>query len=225
MMKLNAHKKGVVDLKTWKKECPPKESYQWKDKRSAKLLAEYITTNLPQVPIEIEKALSSIVDTNAVFDWDAEYVTALPGRGEGRNHDAVFFNEDILVSIEAKVDEPLGDLISEQIKGATVNKLHRISEMLGFIFKDGFSEYGNLRYQLLTASVGTLLEAKERKVEKAVLLVLIFKTEGESDDEKLKGNSNDIAQFLKATNAKDEDGLKVIPNNTDIKLYFKEIVI
>ena len=80
------------------------------------------------MPVEIESALSTVVSVDAAFDWDAEYVTKLPGKGEGRNHDAVLYNED-------------------------------------------------------------------------------------------------IDAFLEATNAYEENGLKVIPNKTNIKLYFKKIVI
>ena len=59
----------------------------------------------------------------------------------------------------------------------------------------------------------------------AVLLVLVFKTNGNVTEEKLFKNHTDIEQFFEATNAYEENGLMVIPNNTDVKLLFKEIVI
>ncbi|MBE6727849.1 MAG: hypothetical protein E7562_04285 [Ruminococcaceae bacterium] len=225
-MKLKKHSKNIVDVDSWYNECPPKKGEkQWADGRSAKELAKYITKSLPNVPAEIEKAINTIVPADAEFDWDAEYVTSLPGYGEGRNHDAILFNDDIVITIEAKADETLGDFIGEEIKNASVNKLYRISNLLEYIFKGGFKNYQNLRYQLLTASVGTLLEAQKNDCDTAVLIVLVFKSNGKVTEEKVASNHRDVEAFLNATGAYEENGLYIVPNNTDIKLYFKEIVL
>lgn len=226
-MLLKKHPKNVVDHNSWRVECPPKKGdIQWVDGRSAKELEKYMTRNLPSVPAEIESVLKPIVSSKSEFDWDAESVTQLPGIGEGRNHDAILFiNENIVITIEAKADETLGNLIEDEIKNASVNKLYRITSLLEYIFKGGFKNYHKLRYQLLTASVGTILEAQNKKCKTAVLLVLVFKSNGDVKEENLIANHKDIEAFLSATNAYNENGLFVIPNNTDIKLYFKEIVI
>lgn len=225
-MILEKHVDGIYDVESWFKIRPPKKGVkQWADGRSAKELAKYMTANLAFVPKEIEDALKNIVPTDAAFDWDAEYVTKLPGDGEGRNHDGILFNKDIVVTIEAKADETLGELIEKEMQDASVNKLYRISNLLSCIFKGGFKEYKKLRYQLLTASAGTILEAQKRGCNKAVLLVVVFKSNGKVSEEKLAENSKDIEEFVKATEAYQENGLYVIPNNSDVKLYFKEIVI
>ena len=224
-MKLKKHAQGIVNFQTWYACRPPKKGkIQWVEGRSAMELAKYITTALPQVPKEIEESLGKLLSSDAVFDWDAEYVTALPETGEGRNHDAILYNDDIVVTIEAKADETLGGLVKEEIQKASVNKLRRISKLLDYLFRDGFKEYQDLRYQLMTASVGTLLEAEKKRLDTAVLLVVVFKTD-KTDAEKLAANHKDIDVFLKATNSYDENGFKVIPNNTNVKLYFKEIII
>ena len=226
-MLLKKHPKDIVDHNSWRRECPPKKGdMQWVDGRSAKELAKYMTKNLPSVPAEIENAIKTIVPAKAEFEWDAEYVTKLPGTGEGRNHDAILFiDKNIVITIEAKADESLGNLIDEEIENASVNKLYRISSLLGYIFKGGFKNYKKLRYQLLTASVGTILEAQKKNCKTAVLIVLVFKSNGKVTEEKVTANHKDVVAFLNATNAYVENGLFVIPNNTDIKLYFKEIVI
>lgn len=225
-MLLKKHPKNIVDPNSWYNVCPPKKgARQWADGRSAKELAKYMTRQLPLVPVEIENAVNSIVPASAKFDWDAEYVTNLPCTGEGRNHDAILYNEDIVITIEAKADETLGNLIDEEIKTASVNKLQRISSLLGYIFKGGFKDYQKLRYQLLTASVGTILEAQNKKCKTAVLIVLVFKSNGKVTEEKVTSNHKDVEAFLNATKAYEENGLYVIPNHTDIKLYFKEIVV
>ena len=225
-MKLNQHHKKIVTIDDWYKICPPKKGEkQWVDGRSAKELAKYLTGKIPFVPTEIENAVNAVVPADAEFDWDAEYVTNLPGVGEGRNHDAILFNKDIVITIEAKADETLGNLIKEEIKNASVNKLYRISNLLEYLFKGGVKNYQNLRYQLLTASVGTLLEAKNKNCKTAVLIVLVFKSNGKVTEEKVVANHRDVEAFLNATESYEENGLYIIPNNTDIKLYFKEIVI
>lgn len=226
VMRLNKHINNITDCDTWKMHRPPKKpDIQWRDGRSAKELARFITNALPNMPMEIEKILKTFVGESAVFDWDAEYVTKLPGSGEGRNHDAILYNDDIIVCIEAKADETLGNLIGEEIKGASVNKLSRICSLLKLLFKDGFKDYNNLRYQLLTASAGTIIEAQERGVENAVLLVVVFKSENHTTKEKLENNNMDIQNFLQATNAVDYENLKMIPNSTGINLYFSKIEI
>ena len=225
-MKLNNHAKHIVDCDSWAIHCPPKKpNIQWKDGRSAKELAKYVTSVLPDVPREIEEVLKKFVSQDSVFDWDAEYVTELPGSGEGRNHDAVLFNDDVVVCVEAKADETLGNLIGDELNCASINKLDRICCLLKMFFKDGFKQYADLRYQLLTASSGTVLEAKKRGVETAILLIIVFRSEKHTTKEKLENNDMDIKKFLTATNAIDYKGLKRIPNNTGIDLYFDKIVI
>lgn len=225
-MLLRTHPKNIIDPESWFLNRPPKKGEkQWKDGRSAKELAKYFTANLPYVPAEIERAISTLAAANTEFNWDAEYVTPLPHIGEGRNHDAILFNDDIVVTIEAKADETLGNLIEEEIENASVNKLQRIGSLLDYIFKGDFKEYKKLRYQLITASAGTLLEAQNKSCSTALLLVLVFKSNGQVSEEKLSVNHKDVDTFLKATQAYEENGLYVIPNNTDIKLYFKEIIL
>ena len=225
-MTLKPHKNGIVNTESWKQIRPPKKGdAQWRDGRSAKELAKYITEALPAVPTEIENALAPLVPSDASFDWDAKYVTPLPGIGEGRNHDAVFYNDQLLVTIEAKADETLGNLVKEELQNASVNKLQRIGSLLGMLFQSGFKNYRDLRYQLLTAATGTLIEAQRLHVNTAVMIVLVFQSHGNVTQEKLDPNHKAVVDFLAATGAYDESGFKVIPNHTNIKLYFKEIVV
>ena len=168
---------------------------QWKDGRSAKELAKYLTGCFPNVPEEFEEVLLEFVPANSELDWDAEYKTDLPGKGEGRNHDAVLIGKELLVTIEAKTDETLGTLIGDEINSASVNKLCRISEMLSFLFRGGFKEYCNLRYQLLTAAAGTILEAEKRGIDTALMCVLVFKSAATVKNEKLIQNHGDIENF------------------------------
>ncbi len=236
---------GITNPDLWKKNAPPMGGdKQWKNGRSAKELAEYMTKNLPDMPKYIEDVLLNFTNKNAEFDWSAEYVTNLTsfglGRGEGRNHDAFLWNSDVVVGIEGKADESLGsERISDALKKQSANKQHRIQGMIEMIFGDKPEAHGDIRYQLVTASVATLLEATKRNVKNAVLLIVVFKKPGYYfengfkktyySEKKIQNNNKDIEVFLKETKATEQNGMYWIPTaygkETGINLYFKKIEI
>lgn len=226
---------GITDIESWFKISPPMGGEkQWKDGRSAKELARYMTATYPMVPKEIEEALCYYVDKNSEFDWAAEYVTEFQpfglGRGEGRNHDAFMFNSDIVVGIEGKADESLGSqLIGDALENASDNKKQRINGMIQMLFGDSPESHKNIRYQLVTASAATLLEATKKNVKKAVLMVIVFKKNGCYNEEKIAANNVDIHNFLTDISATQKDGCYILPTvygkENSIELYFKHIEI
>lgn len=183
-MKLNKNivtvTKEIVTLTDWQVLASPMGGdSQWRDGRSAKELARYITDSLPQMPKELENLLSDFSQANSSFDWSAEYVTDFCkygyGKGMGRNHDLIVYNEDVFLGIEAKADEPFGSkTVAEELKDASDNKKMRIEKLSELVFGDQAEHHLHLRYQLLTACAGVLLEAKHRKIQNAVMLVLVF---------------------------------------------------
>ena len=221
---------GIIDIDTWFKKCPPMGGIkQWKDGRSAKELARYMTKNYPAVPEEVENLLLNFTSADSEFEWDAEYVTSFEkhglGKGEGRNHDGMMVNGDIFVGVEGKADESLGNLLGEELENASDNKMTRINGMIEMLFDDEAINHENLRYQLITASTATLLEAKERNLSKALLLVLVFKKDGSYSELKIERNNADIANFLTETKAEMVNEYWKIPTKTNIDLFFKKIDI
>lgn len=226
---------GISDLQSWFQLAPPMGgAKQWKDGRSAKELARYITNSYPNMPQEIENILCRFVDKKAEFDWAAEYVTEFQpfglGKGEGRNHDAFLFHPDVVVGIEGKADESLGEqLIGEALKGASDNKKQRINGMIQMLFGDSPENHKNIRYQLVTASAATLLEATKKNVHKALLLVIVFKKHGCYNEEKIAANKADIQRFLNEISAKENGEYYTLPTaygaKNNIDLYFKYIEI
>ena len=219
---------STVDL--WKKNAPPMGGdKQWKDGRSAKELANYMTSSFPNMPTELEEILSDIIDKNSILKLGAEYVTDFSsegfGRGEGRNHDGILFNDDIFIGIEAKADESLGRLISDELESASDNKKLRIDKLVNLLFNDGAENHKNLRYQLLTASAGVLLEAKNRKCKKALLAIIVFKKSGCYSPAKIQENERDIYRFLIETQAIPKNGYWQINTNTGKELLFCKIDI
>lgn len=226
---------GIRDIDTWKAYAPPMgKDKQWVDGRSAKELARYMTKNYPVMPVEIENTLFSLGCVGTEFDWAAEYVTKFEpfglGRGEGRNHDAFLYNDEIVVGIEGKADEALGSqLIGQALKDAGLNKIQRIRGMIQMLFGGEPNGYSHLRYQLITATSATLLEATKRNVKKALLLVIVFKKTGCYSEKKLARNNLDIDSFLKAISAKKVGDYYIIKTpygkETGIQLFFKKIEI
>jgi hypothetical protein len=145
-----------------------------------------------------------------------EHVTGLPRRGEGRNHDLLLFGQHqgapIVVSIEAKVDETFGDRVgkywSKMIKNEKSGAPRRIETLLSCVFgtsaKPDETPWKNLRYQLLTALVGTAIEASLAGARVGVFIVHELHT-AKAKEHKLVRNTVAVADFLRACGLKAND--------------------
>jgi hypothetical protein len=226
---------GITNVDTWRDKAPPMgKDVQWVDGRSAKELARYMTQNYPLLPQEMEDVLKNFVSVHSEFEWAAEYVTRFEpfglGRGEGRNHDAFLYNDELVVGIEGKADEPFGSqLIGEALKSATFNKKQRIHGMMQMLFSGTPERHEHIRYQLVTATTATLLEATKKHVKKALLLVIVFKKLGCYSEEKVKSNDTDVDAFLKDISARKQGDYYIIPTpygkEIGIDLFFRKIEI
>ena len=226
---------GIHRKEQWLQAYPPMGGRdQWAAGRSALELARYMTAHLPYVPYEIERALASLTDGEAAFDWLGEYVTEFAayglGTGNGRNHDAILWNRDVFVGVEGKADESLGNkyVASEYLDGGA-NKKKRVAGLTSMIWGDSPEAHPDIRYQLLTASTAILLEAKERGLSKALFLVVVFKQPGKYRQENIEANNRDIQAFLNSTHASRMGNLYRVPTvygtEQGIELYFKKIEI
>lgn len=226
---------GITNVDTWRAKAPPMgKDAQWVDGRSAKELAKYMTQNYPLLPQEMEDVLKDFVSVQSEFDWAAEYVTRFEpfglGRGEGRNHDAFLYNHELVVGIEGKADEPFGSqTVGEAFKSATPNKQKRIHGMIQMLFGGTPEGHEHIRYQLMTATTATLLEATKKHVKKALLLVIVFKKPGCYSEEKAASNGTDMDAFLKDISARKNGDYYIIPTpygkETGIDLFFRKIEI
>ncbi len=224
---------GIFDLDSWQKTSPPMgKDKHWQDGRSAKELARYMTA----LPRELEQFLLPFTDADTTFTWRAEHVTEFAkyglGRGEGRNHDAFLWSDHLVVGIEGKADEAFGSqYVRDAYVGGSENKQHRIDGMLRMLLGEGRSgaDYPTLRYQLLTASAATLLEAREHRADTAVFLVMVFQKPGCFSEEKVQKNECDLDAFLSVTNAVDCGGYyrleTAFGHDHGIRFYFGKIVI
>ena len=209
-IKISKNNNIITTVEEWYQFAPPKaKGKHWKDGRSAKSLAQFMTDKnqvkkLEDILVELE------YDTNGVISCTPEANTVLPCKGNGRNHDLLMIGEDFVVGIEAKVSESFGEEISTELIEASDNKKNRIDTLANKLFgckinevKDGLE----LRYQLLTGVYGTLREAKKNKKSKALFLVIVF-TDGitREDENAVNRNNDDFKNFCQQIGLSAEGG-------------------
>ena len=215
-MSLVYHK--ITDMDSWHRFAPPKDSEnQWRCTRSAMELARYITDNLPELPNPIKEALKyahESPDDNYV--WCPEYVTALPGSGGGRNHDLILFGKDIVVGVEAKADEKFDNTLASWLKNGEknadkgANRKYRLDCLCKIIFNKKYSEeHKELRYQLLSALSGTIIEAKKQSKAKALLMVISFNINNQCHPINIARNNRDFADFIEKIGNMNDESLSI----------------
>ena len=209
-IKISKNNNIITTVEEWYQFAPPKaKGKHWKDGRSAKSLAQFMTDKnqvkkLEDILVELE------YNTKGVISCTPEANTVLPCKGNGRNHDLLMIGEDFVVGIEAKVSEPFGEEISTELIEASDNKKGRIDKLANELFgckinevKDGLE----LRYQLLTGVYGTLREAEKNKKSKALFLVIVF-TDGitREDENAVNRNNDDFKNFCQQIGLSAEGG-------------------
>jgi hypothetical protein len=220
--------KEIKTIDDWFSECPPKQKMKhWKDGRSAKELARYVTMMLPEVPFELYNIFSKYSSMDQIT-VAPEFVTRLKskgfGSGEGRNHDSLILLKDAVIGIEAKADEGLDKYYLNINIDDTLNHQLRYRGLYSALFNDHID--GKVRYQLVSASVGTILEAIDRRKPNAVLLIITFLRDGCYDMGKVKYNYDDIKYFIDKFERR-EDGslLAKIAVDNNVHFYFEHISI
>jgi uncharacterized protein DUF6946 len=208
---MRIHKSGheIRSVQDWFSYAPPKKGeLQWKDKRSAKELAQsWLRNGTPKPPAELDALLEARFSTGVTVD------EAMPERiielddfvGEHRNCDLVVLcNVDakrMVINIEAKADEPFGDVIGEYLDrktGSGSNVPARIRQLSRALFgREPDEAIRKLRYQLLHAAAATLIEARANDAAMGLLLVHQFWSASLSRD-KLNQNATDWQNFVHA---------------------------
>ncbi len=184
----------TVDIKSvedWFFAAPPKgKGNQWKDNFSAKELAKFATSS------EFPKFLSDLLKQMGLKGTDVtcipEYDTSLPCSTSGpRNHDLLVIGKKLVIGIEAKVNEPYSETVKKEYDKGSKDKKSRIDWMKHILFDDENINVDDIRYQLLTGTCGTLLEALRRNMTECMFLSLTFDVNGNG------GNKNNTQEFEK----------------------------
>ncbi|MCJ7543597.1 MAG: hypothetical protein MUP47_03360 [Phycisphaerae bacterium] len=204
----NAQGEDVLSIEDWPRPKEPER--QWKDGRSAKELAR--AWFRPSIPKELVELLASCPETQGIqIDLAIpEKVTRLDNlRGEHRNHDLVLHahmgRQRVVIGVEAKADEPFGSkTVSQCLKKAQGTRSRipeRVVRLCHALFGCEPEKVGDLRYQLLTAVAGTLIEAGERHADMAIFLVHEFVTLKTTKD-RHDANAADLDHFVTALGAR-----------------------
>ena len=208
------HKSGseIQSVDDWFRLAPPKKGIlHWKDGRSAKELAKawFPSEGQPKIPNELVNLMKSHDDTkDAVIDEGIpEHIVALDNfPGEQRNCDLALYGrvggKPIAISVEAKADEPFDLTIQEKLDRVT-NPRSKIPQRIDILCRSLFGkkqqelpEMANLRYQLLTGSAGTLIDAESIGARLAVFVVHIFLS-NKLDVKKVDQNEQDFNNFIR----------------------------
>lgn len=213
----------------WFNIAPPAMGrYQWKALHSASELADYCLYYSNEVPAEIDEVLDEIGSQSNSFHSEPERETdLLPeeffGSGEPRHHDLLMIGEDVVVGVEAKATEDLDKPVSKYN-----GQNPRYSGLCEHILGRKFEECGHIMYQLLSSTAGTLIEASNAGVSKAVLIVLLFNSwiVPKSHVEKTRKHIEDFKDLLKELpmNKGAIECFKT-PFKPEIDLYIKYLVV
>lgn len=195
----------------WDAWSRPKSDYQWKSGRSAMELAKaWFRTPKSCCPEEITALLESHPSTRGLVlkSGRPEHVTPLPERGEGRNHDLWLtgstLHGKLTVCVEAKADEPFGERLGKQIQVArkrqpNTRAAERARALLNLLFGEDrnpeAAPWRDLRYQLITAAAGTLLQARIDGSVAGVLVIHEFHSNHTKSDN-LLSNQADLESFV-----------------------------
>lgn len=208
----------IQDVETWHIVAPPKSpDKQWKNGRSAKELARFATD--PSFTEFIKKVLKDLGIKEQDFECEPEAETRFEkqknesidfGVSGPRNHDLLMIGKDCVIGLEAKVSEKFGNntIKEEWEKAKTANKKEkRIPGLIEFLTNGEIKDYSQtpdsikgLQYQLLTATAGTILEAKRRNKKEAIVLVLVFTNKVAKEkgyDANVEKNNNAFKNFEK----------------------------
>ncbi len=200
--------KLITALEGWTR---PRSKHHWKPGRSAMELARaWLRDGPPACPAELRALLDSHDATRGIVlkNGRPEHVTPLPERGEGRNHDLWLRGEGPLgrttICIEAKADEPFGERLGKQLTVARKRQPNtgapeRARALLTILFgkecNPEAAPWRELRYQLITGTVGAALQAVTDTSAAAVFTIHEFRSSLTSPD-KLAANQADLDAFL-----------------------------
>lgn len=203
----------IKTLEEWEQKAGPKSKDHWADGRSAKEVARTWLES-SQIPVEVLTMIASHSSFGKIEKWTAEPEAKIPFdsfAGEPRNSDLVVHAEDefgpFVIAVEAKADEPFGELIPDALTAAVErylvnnksNGITRIKQLLAALFgakRPGEPSLKQIRYQLLTACAGALAIAESRGCDRAVTLIHEFTT-NRTLTEKHQANAVDLDNFVK----------------------------
>ena len=199
------HGREISTLEEWERHF--NSSKHWKKGRSAYSLADFILNRNGEA--HLESRVSSVLSEEVIFERATpEYLAKFDSYRSPSHLDLGIFGKvgpgnSLFLGVEAKVDETFGPMVSERYRDALKTRQsnprtkapERVEQLLSRYFLESAppdaSKFSDIRYQLLTATAGTVAAPKDV----AVLCILVFKTKS-YDPQKGEGNYRDYKKFL-----------------------------
>lgn len=231
-MKITIRKKEEINsLEHWEELAGPKSKERhWKPGRSAFEFARYALSD--KFTEFIENLLSDYNITEDSFMCEPEALTSFGkgmGKGGPRNHDLLMFGKNTVVGIEAKVSESYDKTIKAKRQAGRENMKTRLNACLDFMHEERPANEEKLYYQLYSATIGTVLEAKKRGLSNALVLFVVFVgnvARGRNHDKQIKTNNDAFYEFCKTLNiAEDGRCLSEIPGAPSINVVIKKVEV
>ncbi len=189
---------------------------QWKDGRSAKLMAEVWESSQPTLPAEINQILAGtpLSEFEPILAVP-EYQVPLPGGSRPSQNDLFVLGlvgDDLaVIMVEGKVDETFGPTVAEWLEKDSKGKQTRLGYLRGLLglHRDIPNE---VRYQLLHRTASAIIEAGRFHACYAVMLVHSFSEEHAWFD--------DYAAFVKLLGGTPENGgMGRVPGHAEPELW------
>ena len=123
-IKISKNNNIITTVEEWYQFAPPKaKGKHWKDGRSAKSLAQFMTDKnqvkkLEDILVELE------YDTNGVISCTPEANTVLPCKGNGRNHDG-----KVGTSKRDAMEKQLKEEVNAYFVGDTIRKMRQAQNL------------------------------------------------------------------------------------------------
>lgn len=235
-MIINISKKVKIENPIdWYNVAPPKgEEKQWKEGRSALEMARFATSK--DFPCLIDKILGECGLKKQDFECEPEALTTFPSKTMGtsgpRNHDLLMIGEDCVIGIEAKVSESFDDLVCKKRDKATDNMKKRLDGAIQYVYgEDKPSDVEDMHYQLFSALIGTVEEAKKLGKQNVITLVIVFTGDAcrETDsnyDNHVKANNDAFDKFYGSVKVKGaSDGLIKVASAGDFNCWLKKVEV
>jgi hypothetical protein len=212
-MQIQKGNQSIRTIEDWFRLAPPKDGLsQWVDGRSAKESAKAWLGADGDMPAEIAELLSSHADIGAltVERVEPECLLAFDEHRGPRNADMAMWAHDangpISITVEAKADETFDRIVADVLDAgrktllAAPNSkaLTRAIDLMRCLFDVSAEDeprISELRYQLLTATAGTLALAKSMKATRGVVIVHEI-ISASCTQAKLDANHRDLGRFM-----------------------------
>lgn len=205
--------KTINSVEEWGIVAGPKEKVHWKDHRSAKEAAKaWFLNDKPSVPAELIQIFENSGHFNDlnVVKVEPEALLNFDSFSGPSNMDLLAHAKDgkgeFVIGIEAKADEPFSECVKDKFVVALEAKfdspnskrIKRIEQLSLALFskkRNNSPRVGELRYQLLTGLAGTIAEAVNKNLDRAVFLIHEFNTPL-TTSEKHEQNQIDLNNFM-----------------------------